>query len=182
MYTAARTWARPPQTVRVPRRVPLSRGKGATPTRAARRWRLKVPHCCRSSRKVRDHTGPLPGPLRNSTSRPTGMARRVVSSSSSRVTTRVSSQVLCACLSARRRWDTPRRRFCSAVRIAMSWRRPDSWLARPCQIRAAGPRTTGRALKGVDATTQATLRSRRTTAESVYHVRVRVTRILSHHP
>ena len=35
MYRTARTRARPPQTVRLPRRVPLSRLKGATPTRAA---------------------------------------------------------------------------------------------------------------------------------------------------
>ena len=32
-----------PQMVRVPRRVPLSRVKGATPPRAASRWRLSVP-------------------------------------------------------------------------------------------------------------------------------------------
>ena len=39
-------------------------------------------------------------------------------------------------------------------------------MARPCQIRAAWRQATVRALKGVDATTQATLRSRRTKAES----------------
>src|SRR5438128_12045806 len=35
MYSTARTAARPPQQVRAPRRVPLSRFSGATPTKAA---------------------------------------------------------------------------------------------------------------------------------------------------
>ena len=35
MYNVARIWARPPQTVRFPRHVPLSRFSGATPTNAA---------------------------------------------------------------------------------------------------------------------------------------------------
>ena len=35
MYRTARTGARPPQTMRLPRMVPLSRFMGATPTRAA---------------------------------------------------------------------------------------------------------------------------------------------------
>jgi hypothetical protein len=55
--------ALPPQVVRVPRRVPLSRLSGAAPTRAAMRWRLHVPHSGRSSRSVRAHTGPMPGTL-----------------------------------------------------------------------------------------------------------------------
>src|SRR3712207_5698042 len=69
MYKVARTWARPTQVVRVPRRVPLSRLKGATPTRAARRWRLSVPNSGRSSTSVRAHTGPMPGTLRYKVSR-----------------------------------------------------------------------------------------------------------------
>src|SRR5262245_58768112 len=44
----ARTWVRPPQTVQVPRKVPRSRCKDATPTRAAMRWRLKGPNAGRS--------------------------------------------------------------------------------------------------------------------------------------
>ena len=43
MYRGARTRARPPQTVRLPRRVPLSRLKGATLTRAATCRRSSVP-------------------------------------------------------------------------------------------------------------------------------------------
>jgi hypothetical protein len=60
---AARPWARPPQPVRVPCRVPRARGTGAPPTRAARRWRLTRPHAGRSRRTGRGHTGPMPGPL-----------------------------------------------------------------------------------------------------------------------
>ena len=48
----------------------------------------------------------------------------------------------------------------------------DAWVARPCRMRAQGHRTTVRALGVHDVTTLATLRSRWTQAESVYHVRV----------
>ena len=57
MGSAVRTGARPPQTVRVPRRVPLSRWNGAPPTRAASRWRLRVTHSGRSSNHVRAQPG-----------------------------------------------------------------------------------------------------------------------------
>jgi hypothetical protein len=92
----ARTGARPPQIVRLPRRVPRARLKGATPTRAARRWRLNVPHAGRSSHRVRAQTGPIPGRLRHSSarSRHTGLARRVMSRSSSSAASRVLSQVI----------------------------------------------------------------------------------------
>ena len=58
-----------PRMVRWPRRVPLSRFKGATPPHAAMRWRLKVPNSGRSSLSVRARTGPMPGTLRDSVSR-----------------------------------------------------------------------------------------------------------------
>ena len=45
MYKAARIRARPPHTVRLPRSVPLSRLKGATPTKAA---------ICRRSRALEE--------------------------------------------------------------------------------------------------------------------------------
>jgi hypothetical protein len=44
MQRAARMQERPPQTVRFPRRVPLSRLKGATPIRAAICLRSRVPN------------------------------------------------------------------------------------------------------------------------------------------
>src|SRR5918994_6675817 len=43
MYSAARTSALPPHTLRWPRRVPESRFRGATPTRAATRLCVSVP-------------------------------------------------------------------------------------------------------------------------------------------
>ena len=61
MYKAARTRARPPQTVRLPLRVPLSRLKGATPTRAAICRRSSVP----SSGVVADHLWLRYGPWAN---------------------------------------------------------------------------------------------------------------------
>ena len=125
MDQAAREGVRPPQTVRVPLRVPRSRGQGATPPRAARRWRLQGPNSGRSSHKGRVHPGPRPGTRRStsSCSRQTGLARRMVSSAASRVARRASSHVIGAWISARRRWDAPPRRWCSAVRLAMRGRR-----------------------------------------------------------
>ena len=115
----------PPKVVRVPRREPLSRLNGATPTRAAMRWRLKVPTSGRSSPSVRAHTGPMPGPLRETVSRShqTGLARCVVSKSFSRAATRCLSQAIGASISVRRRRRAFSRRFCSAGRSARSCRR-----------------------------------------------------------
>ena len=114
-----------PQIVRVPRRVPLSRVKGATPPRAASRWRLSVPNSGRSSSSVRAQTGPMPGTRRSnsSRSRQTGLARRVVSRSSSSAARRSLSQVIGAWISAWRRRGALPRRFCSAVRMATNGRR-----------------------------------------------------------
>jgi hypothetical protein len=123
--SVARTGARPPQIVRLPRRGPLSRFKGATPTRAASRWRFNVPNSGRSSRRVRAQTGPIPGTLRSSSSRSrhTGLARSVVSRSSSSAASRVLSQVIWAWMSVWSRGGALPRRFCSAVRMATSGRR-----------------------------------------------------------
>jgi hypothetical protein len=63
MYKAARTRARPPHTTRCPRRVPESRFKGATPTKAARRFRSSVPSSGSSANSVLASTGPTPGTL-----------------------------------------------------------------------------------------------------------------------
>ena len=61
MYRAARTRARPPQTVRLPRSVPLSRLKGATPTRAAISRRSNVPSSGRWARTGEGETFPDSG-------------------------------------------------------------------------------------------------------------------------
>ena len=63
MYSAARTVALPPQQLRLPRRVPLSRLRGATPTKAAICWRVRAPVSGSSAKRVRERTGPTPGTL-----------------------------------------------------------------------------------------------------------------------
>ncbi len=61
MYKALRTEALPPQMVRWPFRVPLSRGKGARPTRAEICLRPMVPSSGSSASRVRPLTGPTLG-------------------------------------------------------------------------------------------------------------------------
>ncbi len=56
MYNAARTRARPPQTVRRPRRVPLSRLRGATSTRLEICLRPTVSSSGRSTKRVTEST------------------------------------------------------------------------------------------------------------------------------
>ena len=108
-----------------PRMVPRSQLNGATPAKAAIRWRLSVPNSGSSSRSVRAETGPMPGTLRYkvSRSRQTGLARNVVSRSSSRVASWASSQARWASMVAWTRRGALSRRLCLAVRIATSWRR-----------------------------------------------------------
>ena len=94
--SVARTGTRPPPIARLPRSVPRSRVNGATPTKAASRWRLNVPNSGRSTNSVRAQTGPLPGTRRSRAwrSRHPGLGRSVVSRSSSSAARRVSSQVI----------------------------------------------------------------------------------------
>src|SRR3954469_15944896 len=61
MYRTERTWARPPQMVRCPRSVPLSRFRGATPTSAAICLRFSLPSSGNSARRVVATTRPTPG-------------------------------------------------------------------------------------------------------------------------
>src|SRR5215213_5308243 len=68
MYSAARTSALPPHTLRRPRRVPESRLRGATPTRAASRLCVSVPSSGTPASRVRARTGPTPGTLLKSAS------------------------------------------------------------------------------------------------------------------
>ena len=64
MYSAARTRARPPQTIRLPRRVPPSRFSGATPTSAAIWWRDSWPSSGRFASRVRAVTRHAAQPIR----------------------------------------------------------------------------------------------------------------------
>jgi hypothetical protein len=63
MYSAARTSALPPHTLRRPRRVPESRLRRATPTKAASRLCVSVPSSGTPANRVRARTGPTPGSL-----------------------------------------------------------------------------------------------------------------------
>ena len=136
---AVRPWARPPQIVRAPRRVPLSRCKGARPTHAARGWRRKGPHSGRSRTRVLAHTGPIPGTRRqrSSRTRQTGLARHVVSRASSRAARRVLRHAIWAALAAWRRRGALPRRCCSAVRMATRGRRRARSAAVPPSARQA---------------------------------------------
>jgi hypothetical protein len=77
IHNAARPRARPPQLMRRPRKRPLSQLSGATPTRAAICWRFRRPSSGSSAISVVARTGPMPGPLRSSSSsaRQVGRAR-----------------------------------------------------------------------------------------------------------
>ena len=78
MYSAARTCARPPQHLREPLNLPLSRLSGATPTIAAACRRSREPSSGRSASRLKTVTGPMPGTLRSSSSRSrhTGFSRK----------------------------------------------------------------------------------------------------------
>ena len=103
MYKAARTVARPPQIVRLPRMVPLSRLIGARPTNAATCLRSRVPSSGRSASSVTLTTGPMPGTLRSrsSCSRQSGLARTAWLSSLSTPFRRLRSHVMCSWMSER---------------------------------------------------------------------------------
>jgi hypothetical protein len=61
LYRALRTPARHPPTDRRPRRVPLSRATGASPTRAVTCLPGRVPSSGSSASSVRATAGPTPG-------------------------------------------------------------------------------------------------------------------------
>jgi len=57
---------RPPQMHRLPRYFPLSRLKGATPTKAAIRFRLSAPSSGNPATRVAENTKPTPGAVQSS--------------------------------------------------------------------------------------------------------------------
>ena len=100
MYRAVRTLARPPMTMRRPRKQPLARLIGATPTSAAISRRSRRPSSGSSAIKVRAEVLPMPGTeaSRSSAARQAGVPRtassrsavlRVDSSSRSQVSMRL---------------------------------------------------------------------------------------------
>ena len=68
MYRVERTRALPPHTERLPRKLPLSRLCGATPTREAICLRLSWPSSGSSTSSTQEATGPIPGTLRSRSS------------------------------------------------------------------------------------------------------------------
>jgi len=95
---AARTWGRPPQIVRLPRQLPLSRLSGATPTGAAISLCVSTPSSGSWATMVAASIGPTPGTLRKSAtfSRQRGLERMVLFSSSSMASTRTCRQARCS--------------------------------------------------------------------------------------
>jgi hypothetical protein len=85
MYSAVRTLARPPMTMRRPRKQPLSQVI-ATPTRAAMLRRSRVPSSGSSAIKVRAEVLPMPGTetSKSSAARQAGVPRTASSRSVSR--------------------------------------------------------------------------------------------------
>src|SRR5262249_39893861 len=124
MYKTARTGARPPQMVRLPAHVPLSRFNGATPTRAAISWRLSRPSSGRSASRVVATTGPTPGTLVSNcwSSRQTGLRLICSARVRSMLFSWRRSQPRCAWIFGRTAGGAACRRVCSAVRISTSWR------------------------------------------------------------
>ena len=98
MYNGARTFALPPQTIRLPLKEPLSLLRGATPTRAAICPRLKLPSSGRWAISVEQSTRPTPGTLRRRSSRARHMGVERISSSRSllKPSTLESSQPMCS--------------------------------------------------------------------------------------
>lgn len=125
MYNVERTWARPPQTVRLPRSVPLSRWKGATPTKAAiwRRW--SVPSSGSSAKRLTEVTCPTPGTPWSKRSlashRGLFLIHRAVWPSM--FLRRFSSRAIGLAMSLRVAGEASGHRFVSAVSIPISWRR-----------------------------------------------------------
>ena len=86
----------PPQTLRLPRRGPLSLLKGATPTRAAIRLRFSVPNSGKYASSDNESCSPTPCTerRRSSFSRHTGLLRRVCRRSLSRSFSSCSSHLM----------------------------------------------------------------------------------------
>ena len=111
--------------LRLPRRGPLSLLKGATPTRAAIRLRLRVPNSGKYASSDNESCSPTPGTerSRSSFSRHTGLLRRVFRRSLSRSLSSCSSQLMWDRMLGCTEWEARLRRFFSATSIVISWLR-----------------------------------------------------------
>jgi hypothetical protein len=125
MYSVARSALRPPHMLRLPRNVPLSRLKGATPTKAAICLRLSSPSSGSSARRLRDNTAPTPGTLRSnlSFSHQTGLSFMAFCNSLLMSPRQCSNHTICALMLGFTNGGALLRRFFSAVSILTSCRR-----------------------------------------------------------
>src|SRR6266567_3331051 len=161
MKSTARTDARPPQIVRRPRSVPLSRASGATPTSAAISFRLKRPSSGNSARSVRLVIGPIPGTLcnRSSWARHKGLARTAWSRSRSTPPSWRSSQRMWSVRLRRMARRARPSRFCSAISISMSWRRRVTKASKLWRASSGSGRGSGRTRSANRASTAASMAS-----------------------
>ena len=125
MYRALRTLARPPRIERLPRFLPLSQLKGATPTSDEIFLRSSCPRSGNSANKVVAVTGPTPGTERRrlSFSRHTTLFLSWSSSSLSNSFCSASSQAMCFLSLGWMDLWVVWRRFFSAASISTIWRR-----------------------------------------------------------
>ena len=146
MYRTCLTLARPPQTVRCPRILPLSRLIGATPTRLAICLRFKVPSSGSSANRVTDRTWPTPGTLlsRSSRIRQRGLWRMVSPRPSSSLVSSFSSQAMCRRMPLRTGLVAVPSRFFSAVSIVTTCRRRANWASNACAWASGRGRARGR--------------------------------------
>ena len=145
MYRAARTDALPPQTERLPRKAPLSRLMGATPTSAAICLRSRAPNSGSSAKSVTVRLGPTPGTLRNRSScaRHNGLLCTMRSRSPSKSWRVRSNQAICRLRLVRTLGMALPRRCLSATSISSSCRRRATKAAISCTWFSARGRGVG---------------------------------------
>ena len=161
IYNEHLTWALPPQIVRLPRNWPLSRLKGANPTKAAIWRRLMRPNSGRLANSEVAVVSPMPGTPCNKSSlaRQLGLAssfRRVWWSVSR---SRFSNHWIWALMSLRTGGGAPGKRFFSAVNMETNcwWR-----VTRACNVWVSSSfnsRTSGRTASPKLTKTLASMRS-----------------------
>ncbi len=141
-----RTPPRPPQTIRFPRSVPLSRARGATPARVAICLWLSAPSSGNSPSRTALTIGPMPGTLcrRSLLACHTGLASiRAASSPVTSSSWRSSHRMCCRIPRCKGRGAKPRR-FFSATSISSSCRRRVSSASSSCAASEGKGRGVGR--------------------------------------
>jgi len=161
IYKIQRTLERPPQTVRLPLNMPLSRFIGATPTNAAICLLFNTPSSGKPANNVAESTGPTPGVLCKilSFSRHTGLFLRSLFISLFTLCRHFSSQSIWLLMSPRVQDGAISKRFFSAVNISTIWRRLVFRASRFCASTFFSARTSGRTASAKWASTWASIES-----------------------